>query len=101
MNKRLLSALKAKCIYYCYFWSNQIIYVLQKILWPKANGEEGKKICIYRIGNVGDIICAVPAIIAIRRTYPKAHLTLLTSPGERGMPGAKELLSNAGFLDNL
>lgn len=57
--------------------------------------------CIYRIGNIGDIVCALPAMYAIRRAYPNAHLTLLTSPGKRGAVGAAELLEGAEWLDEL
>jgi ADP-heptose:LPS heptosyltransferase len=70
-------------------------------MWPKKMMTDPKKICIYRIGNVGDIICAIPAIIAIRRAYPKAYITLLTSPGQKGMAGAKELIEGAWFIDKL
>jgi ADP-heptose:LPS heptosyltransferase len=38
---------------------------------------------------------------AIRQAYPNAHLTLLTSPGRRGLPGAAELLQGAEWLDEL
>jgi ADP-heptose:LPS heptosyltransferase len=58
-------------------------------------------VCFYRIGNLGDIICALPAMQAVRDAYPNARLTLVTSPGKRGMPGARELLSGAPWLDDL
>ena len=38
---------------------------------------------------------------AVREAYPEAKLTLVTSPGKRGMPGAQELLSGAAWLDDL
>jgi ADP-heptose:LPS heptosyltransferase len=50
---------------------------------------------------LGDIICALPAIQAVRGAYANAKLTLVTSPGKRGMPGAHELLSGAPWLDDL
>ncbi len=60
-----------------------------------------KKILIFRTGNIGDTICAIPSMVAIRNNYPDASITLLSSPGKQGMVGAKELLHGAGYLDNL
>lgn len=60
-----------------------------------------RKIIVFRTGNIGDTICAVPAMVVIRNSYPNAFITLLSSPGKQGMVGAKELLHGAGFLDNL
>lgn len=59
------------------------------------------KVLIYRIGNIGDTVCAIPAMRMLRKTFPEAHMTLLTSPGKRGMPGAGELLEGADFLDEM
>jgi ADP-heptose:LPS heptosyltransferase len=56
---------------------------------------------VFKGGNIGDIACAVPTFIAVRRAYPKATITLLTSPGNEGIPGAKELLDGAWFIDEL
>ena len=60
-----------------------------------------ERVCIYRIGNVGDTICALPAMAAIRQAYSRARLTLLTSPGSQGLPGAAQLLENADWLDEI
>ena len=58
-----------------------------------------RNILIYKIGNIGDIICAIPSFIAIRRFYPESKITLLTSPGKRNAIGAKELLSGVWYFD--
>ncbi len=47
------------------------------------------------------MVCALPAIHAIRRAYPAAHLTLLTSPGVIGAPWAGELLEALKWLDEI
>src|ERR1019366_502260 len=60
-----------------------------------------ERICVFRIGNIGDIVCALPAIRCIRRAYPNARLTLLTSPGLMGMAGAAELLPGIDWIDEL
>lgn len=38
---------------------------------------------------------------AVRRAYPNAHLTLMTSPGQKGLPGAWELLAEATWIDEV
>lgn len=73
----------------------------RRLIWRGPRPPMAERVCIYRIGNLGDIVCAVPAMLAIRRAYPSAHLTLVTSPGRRGAPGARELLGGAPWLDDL
>ncbi len=77
---------------------NALLSALEKLLFRPLTAEP-KNILIFKGGNIGDIVCAIPLFIAIRRTYPKAHITLMTSPGMRGIPGAPELLTGAWFLD--
>lgn len=64
---------------------------------PKAP----KNILVYKTGNIGDIICAIPSLLAIRKAYPDARLTILSSPGPRGRLGAKEILEGANYIDEL
>jgi ADP-heptose:LPS heptosyltransferase len=90
-------------------YSIKVLYVIingsfdifRKMLWPKKRPRKAERVGIYRIGNIGDILCALPAMYAIRQAYPSARLTLISSPGKQGMPGAKELLQGADWLDEL
>lgn len=79
---------------------NLLLFILNLLLFP-ARIKKPKTILIYKIGNIGDIICAVPSFIAIRRAYPGARITLLTSPGRQGAKGAKDFLEGAWYLDEL
>ncbi|MEK7635642.1 MAG: glycosyltransferase family 9 protein [Patescibacteria group bacterium] len=81
-------------------WLNFWLMIFQKIFFKKLKSAPNN-ILIYKIGNIGDIVCAIPAFIAVRRAYPSAKITLLTSPGERGALGAKELLANVIYFDEL
>ncbi len=92
---------KAELVFLLYQVINYILYIFSIVLWPKRLSRNPKKICIFRIGNIGDVICTIPALIAIRKAYPDAHITLLTSPGKEGMYGAKELIRGAWFINRL
>jgi ADP-heptose:LPS heptosyltransferase len=47
------------------------------------------RILVYRLGHLGDTLIALPSLAVIRRTFPNAHITLLSnyySPVERVAP---------------
>jgi ADP-heptose:LPS heptosyltransferase len=58
------------------------------------------RILIYRIGQLGDTLVALPAIWAIRRHYPNAFLGLLSdSHDEAGYVLASKVLPKEGLID--
>jgi len=59
------------------------------------------KILIYRIGNLGDTVCAMPAMVAIRRHFSDAWIGLLTNKETMGNPDAEEILKNNDFIDEI
>ena len=98
---RLAQKLQLRALRATYWLLNALLGAATAVLWPSRRPTTAERVCIYRIGNVGDTICALPAMAAIRRAYPRAHLTLLTSPGPRQLPGAKQLLAGADWLDEM
>src|SRR5438876_231757 len=60
-----------------------------------------KRILVYRIGNVGDLIVAIPTLALIRARFQLAHICLLTSPGHPGAHGATELICSGGWVDSV
>ncbi|MGZ5034313.1 MAG: asparagine synthase (glutamine-hydrolyzing) [Usitatibacter sp.] len=80
---------------------NGVLAASAVVLWPGARPATAARVCVFRIGNIGDIVCALPAIRSIRKAYPDAHLTLLTSPGHRGMPGAANVLEGNDWIDEI
>lgn len=98
----MLNMVKVVFIKMLYILVNLFIGIFQKIFFPfKPNTEDIKRILIYRVGNIGDIICAIPAMIAVRESYPQAEITLLSSPGKQAALGAAEILEGAEFLDSM
>ena len=84
-----------------YFIGNGILVIMQRIFWPWKRPHTARNVCVYRIGNIGDIVCAIPAMYSIRHAYPEARITLLSSPGKKGMPGSDDLLNGVDWLDEI
>ena len=60
-----------------------------------------KRILIYRAGRIGDTIVAIPAIQALRRTYPHASLALLTAHGDDDGLWTDDVLREFGWFDTI
>ncbi len=60
-----------------------------------------QRILIYRIENLGDIICTIPAMAAIRHHFPHVWIGLLTNKEATGNPDPEEILKNNDFLDEI
>ena len=57
--------------------------------------QEPKKILIIRFSSLGDLVLTTPIFRELRKSYPKAHLTLLTSIG------FGDVLDNNPHLDSI
>lgn len=93
--------LQAAVIALGYRLLNGLLRLAAIVFWPSKRPKSAQSVLIYRIGNIGDVTCALPAMRAIRRAYPDARLTLLTSPGPKHLPGAKELLQDIAWIDEI
>jgi ADP-heptose:LPS heptosyltransferase len=60
-----------------------------------------KRILVFRIGNLGDTLVALPAFAALRAAFPDAKLTLLTNSDRRNPHyiGAQSVLPVDGLFD--
>ncbi len=71
---------------------------------PPPPPGEMKKVLAVQVAGIGDLVLAVPALRALKRAYPRAHLSLLTSHKARvaaeGCPYVDELFTLDHHLFN-
>ncbi len=67
----------------------------------ERDGPVQERILIFRTGQLGDMIAALPSMRAIREKWPHAHLTLLCDvhPGQKYVLGS-DIFRNAGLFDS-
>jgi ADP-heptose:LPS heptosyltransferase len=66
----------------------------------KSNSpEKAARILIFRIGELGDTLIALPALRAIKAAYPQAHLALLGNADDRGRHVRPQQLLPEGLID--
>ncbi len=59
-----------------------------------------KKVLIYRLGQLGDTVIALPSLWAIRRAFPDAHISYLSSEASvAGQTIARSVLPQHGIID--
>ena len=58
-------------------------------------GQDVKKILVINFGGIGDILLSSPALRALRKLYPQAHIAFL------GVPRTNELAKNLKVFDEL
>jgi ADP-heptose:LPS heptosyltransferase len=62
------------------------------ILFSKT--DHPRRVLVFRTGSIGDNICGIPAIVAIREHYRGAEILLMTDAGAQNMVGLGRLLSS-------
>ena len=63
---------------------------------------EPKRISVFRYGHLGDILVALPAIWTVKKAFPHAHLTLLSSFSyeNTNYPTATNVMPREGLFDD-
>jgi heptosyltransferase-3 len=71
------------------------------LFWPLGLPSKVERLCIHRVGQIGDMVCALTAMRAIRERFPSAQITLLSSAGETGNQGIVGLEPALPWLDQI
>lgn len=62
---------------------------------------EVSRVLVFRIGELGDTLIALPALRAIRESFPQAHVTLLGNADDRGRHvRPQQVLPRQGLVDD-
>jgi asparagine synthase (glutamine-hydrolysing) len=79
---------------------SKLVAPSSKLPSPVSQLPSAKRVLVFRIGQLGDTIVALPAMWTVRRHFPNAHLALLCDrhPGKRYVL-ASDLLQGAGIFD--
>jgi ADP-heptose:LPS heptosyltransferase len=86
------------CVKLLSAFKNGIVDIFRAILFGKDPDPE--KILVFRTGSIGDNICAMPAIVAIRKKFPEAQLHILTNAGASNLVSLQNLL-NESYYDKI
>lgn len=60
----------------------------------------GSTVLVYRCGTLGDTLVALPAVHALRATFPGARLVLMTANDGGGVPWADDVVRDFGWFDD-
>lgn len=60
-----------------------------------------RRLLVFHVGSLGDTLVALPALWAVRDSYPQAHRVMLTkSPARGGIPVGRDILEGSGLFDD-
>jgi hypothetical protein len=66
---------------------------------PETNVSPAKRVLIYRLGSLGDMLIALPALRLAARAFPQAERRMLTNfPINVKAPPAAAILENSGLV---
>lgn len=60
-----------------------------------------KKIAVFRLGNLGDTVLALPALSAVRKRFPSDRIILIASKNRMGTVNASDVLSRRNLVDEV
>lgn len=83
----------------------QVVRRAEEVRTPGERFPGVRRIAIVRNDRLGDLVVTIPAVVALRKAYPGAHLVLvvrpLTAPLARRIDGVDEVLEDPGTLSGL
>lgn len=86
-----IEKLKVFLVFFLWKTSNWVLENLCKLLYQIPNAPQ--KIIIFRTGSLGDSICAIPAILSVRKNFPTSQIDILTNAGASNLVSLEKLLA--------
>ncbi|WP_427113985.1 glycosyltransferase family 9 protein [Megasphaera sueciensis] len=96
----IFDKIKANIAHGILLFSNAVIYIITSVLFTSKE-QNILRICIYKVGNIGDLICIIPTLYAIKNYYPDAQIVLLSSPGSLNSIGAADVLCGVSCINKI
>lgn len=102
MLQKFLNALFGLMVKFDYAFKNWLLKKAGIILFKPISklrqlSQMPQKILIFRTGSIGDSICAMPALSAIRNYFPEAQIDILTSSGNNVFVQLSHLIDRTKF----
>jgi ADP-heptose:LPS heptosyltransferase len=91
MKRPLAASAKLAWVRFSRAFQNSVIGLLRFVLFRKA--VKPIRILVFRTGSIGDNICALPAVVAIRRHYLSSEIHLLTDAGGQNPASLNNLIA--------
>jgi ADP-heptose:LPS heptosyltransferase len=82
-----------------YYLLNELLALLRKTLYNPPLPKAHAKILLVRKGNLGDWVCTLPALDAIKHHYPHATIDLLSTTGPQSVYGIEDLSARNIFAN--
>ncbi|MBI1336766.1 MAG: hypothetical protein GC164_07380 [Phycisphaera sp.] len=71
--------------------ANVLLALLHWMLYANVDLNTQGKVLVFRTGSIGDNICAMPALYAIRKAFPKAQIHILINAGRSNLVSLESL----------
>lgn len=90
-----------------FFLPNIFLRILNALLFKNSLSAPGLasikklKILVYQVGNIGDLIVSTPVYRALRKKFPEAEITLLSSSGSKKHISAEEIIKPLNYFNNI
>lgn len=82
-------------------WMNTFAPLIVRSTPDRRKAAQARRILVFRVGELGDTVVALPAFWALRRHFPEAHLCLLSNNLQgAGRAMAHSVLPEEGLFDS-
>ncbi len=98
---RIIEDLKNNSVRLVWFLLQKLLLLLNKVFFQGLERDTIERIIIFRTGQLGDTILALPAINYIRSLFPNGHISLLTDRhGNANYVSAQTVVSLTNGVDD-